>query len=58
MRSHTGQHILRRLYGMNESDMIREVCSGQICQFLYVDNAFRSAIMPVGFVAGASVQQL
>jgi len=30
MRAHVGQHILRHLYGMNESDLKREVCGACI----------------------------
>ena len=57
MHTHTGQHIIRRLYGMNESGLKRRVRDAQVQRCIRINNAFRSVKMHVGFVVEASVLQ-
>jgi len=57
MRAHTGQHIIRRLYGMNEGDLKQEVCGAHWICCCSRSQPLRSATMHVGFVVGANVLQ-
>ena len=58
MRPHTGRHIIRHLYGMDESDLKQGVCATQAWYRLqYANNAFRSATTHVDFVVEVNVRQ-
>jgi hypothetical protein len=57
MRAHTGQHIMRHLYGMDESNLKQEVYGTGSMAASYANNTFRSAIMRVDSVVGMNARR-